>query len=132
MFACIRVLTTVCFGQFGPNPCGKFHPPTAQRSSYKFWSCLTPVWTSLMMLTLVFTGLSKSYNSLLMSVEAIRCFPLHCWSRRFWYIGTVGWNLESLFFFMLRNISASQLPIGLHGTNTSKDLPTTGRMCPLS
>ena len=27
MFACIRVLTTVCFGQFGPNPCGKFHPP---------------------------------------------------------------------------------------------------------
>ena len=74
-----------------------------------------------MMLTLVFTGLSKSYNSLLMSVEAIRCFPRHCWSRRFWYIGTVGWNLESLFFFMLRSISASQLPIGLHGTNTSKD-----------
>ena len=43
-------------------------------------------------------GLSKSYNSLLMSVEAIRCFPLHCWSRRFWYIGTVGWNLESFVF----------------------------------
>ena len=34
VFACIRVLTTVCFGQFGPNPCGKFHPPTARRSSY--------------------------------------------------------------------------------------------------
>ena len=106
--------------------------PTHRPTKFIFWSCLTPVGTSLMMQTLVFTGLSRSYNSLLMSVEAIRYFPLHCWSWRFWYIGTVGWNLESLFFFMLRTISASQLPIGLHGTNTSKDLPTTGRMCPLS